>query len=351
MPGLVDAVRRRLPWRGSEAIPGPGRRLHVADHVAVPLVDLGATDPSYSGILTPEADIGKAKVGITAQFLENAEVYDGKYTLSENFPLFTGWSFDDALRAQPSPLVLDIGSGSGSNSTTPCLSLLPDCRIVATDLSPQLLRLLRRYIAQNRLEDRVACICVDAMDDVFRPGHFDVVLGSAILHHLMDPERALVAAFRALRSGGTAAFYEPFEGHGLLIWAYKTILLRAERERLALPEPVAKFITGMVVDFEARRGTDKSASRFQYMDDKWLFTRRYVETVAAKIGFRQVSVIPQGESERRGRDITERYFGQVGLARGDLPDWGWDEIDAIDAHFSTEMKHDAPLEATVVLRK
>jgi ubiquinone/menaquinone biosynthesis C-methylase UbiE len=349
-----EALLRRLQngWRGRGGHQIISRGLIAADYVSVPLVDLSITNPNYAGILTPEADIGTTKVGITEQFLANAETYHEKYTLSENFPLFTGWTFETAgLVRIPQPLVLDIGAGSGSNSVVPCLSLLPDCRIIATDLSPQLLRLLRRYIDRQRVADRVACICVDAMLDVFRPGSFDLVTGSAILHHLLDPERALTAACRALHAGGAAIFYEPFEGHGMLMLAYKSILRRAEREGLDLPHPVAKFLNAMIVDFEARRGTDKSAPHFQYMDDKWLFTRRYFETVSRKVGFKAFTIIPQGEPEHRGRDITDRYFGQVGLQHSDLPPWGWEEIDEIDGHFSAEMKQDAPLEATIILEK
>ena len=72
--------------------------------------------------------------------------------------------------------------------------------------------------------------CADAMLDVFVPESFDLVTGAAILHHLIDPSRALVAAHRALKPGGFAMFFEPFrflEASSLPAWA-QTIIAEAQ---------------------------------------------------------------------------------------------------------------------------
>jgi SAM-dependent methyltransferase len=320
----------------------------------IPLVDLGETDKNFRGIYAPRSEIGTDKIGITDQFLSNAQSYHEAYSASDHFTrLFRSAISAAQLRQDKEMCILDIGSGSGSNTVIPCLRLFDGCRIIATDLSPNLLRLLRQYIVQQRLEERVACVCTDAMSDNFRPGVFDMVVGASILHHLIDPQVALAAAYRALRPGGAALFFEPFEGWGILGLTFTRILDRAEREGLVLNDGATKLLRGMRTDLAARTGTDKSAPRFRHMDDKWLFTNPYVEASARRAGFDAITMVPQTP-----QDLTHYYrstvamlLGLKGMTPDELPDWVWQEIDLVDTSFSREMKLESALERTIVLRK
>jgi SAM-dependent methyltransferase len=89
-------------------------------------------------------------------------------------------------------MLLDLGSGSGTNTILPCLALFAECRIVATDLSPDLLRILRHYVVAKRLEERVVCVCTDAMRNFFRPQTFDFVVDSMEYILRVDPDRPQV---------------------------------------------------------------------------------------------------------------------------------------------------------------
>ncbi len=194
------------------------------------IVDLGSSDPRLAGIFAPESDAHAERVGITDQFLANAEKYDETYSNTAHF----NHLFEEAFRSvRYSPgsaaTILDIGCGSGANSVVPCLQLFPGCRVVASDLSPDLLRLLRAYLRNENLEDRVACFCADAMNDYFQAERFDVVVGAAILHHVLDPIRTLATASRALRPGGIAIFFDP-----LKVWRWSESRLRSSSsEQLA----------------------------------------------------------------------------------------------------------------------
>lgn len=200
--------------------PYPMRSLLDATFEA-PLRDLGELDPRMAGIFCPEPEIGVEKVGITNQFLADAEAYHTRYSNARHFTELFQRAFTEAIIIpRKGVALLDIGAGSGTNTVTPCLDLFEDCQIVATDLSPDLLRILRRHVAAEGLEDRVACVCTDAMRNFFRAESFDVVVGAAILHHLIDPVQALSAAHRALRPGGFAMFFEPFEGLSALRRAF-----------------------------------------------------------------------------------------------------------------------------------
>lgn len=322
------------------------------DVFACDVVDLGASDPRLEGILAPQTAKSE-RTGITDQFLEHAETYDAIYSNAAHFQDL----FEKAFRAtgyspQPDAAILDIGCGSGANSVVPCLKLFPNCRIVASDLSPDLLRMLRAYLRAEKLEDRVACFCADAMDDHLRPGTFDVVVGAAILHHIINPLQTLKAASNALRRGGIAIFFEPFEGMALLRIAFSLVLEQSGREREPVSEKVANFLKMMIRDIEVRTGTDKSAEFYRYIDDKWLFTRSYIEAAAAAAQFSSVRIVPHAYHATCIHDYVANLL-RLGIQERPtaLPDWAWTTIDAFDQVFSTEMKADLSFEATIVLQK
>ncbi len=56
--------------------------------------------------------------------------------------------------------------------------------------------MLADYAAETGLSERVVCVVMDAMSAHARPEAFDLVTGSAILHHLAHPRQGLEAAAR-----------------------------------------------------------------------------------------------------------------------------------------------------------
>ena len=171
-----------------------------------------------------------SKATISDQFRANAADYHARYAAAGHFQAL----FEQALSATatvipPAPLVLDLGSGSGVNSVAPCLRLFPGARVVATDLSAELLAILGENLGLMEARDQVACIVMDAMGDHVAHGAFDLVTGASILHHLLRPQLGLAAAARALKPGGKAIFFEPFDGYSLI--------RPTETTRSTLPSP------------------------------------------------------------------------------------------------------------------
>ena len=122
------------------------RAFDVADYFRVPLAHLGSVaGPDMAGIYIPESEVGIAPVGVSGQFLEDAGVYHRQYASTAYFKLLISDALKRIRMPAASPVILDIGSGSG-NSVFPCLELFPDCRIVATDLSPNLLKILLDHV-------------------------------------------------------------------------------------------------------------------------------------------------------------------------------------------------------------
>lgn len=109
----------------------------LAEIFEVPLRNLGELDSRLEGILCPVPELGAEKVGITNQFLSEAETHHTRYSDSDHFSRLFQQAFAEAdVSMQPNMNILDIGAGSGANTIQPALSLFQGRRIVATDLSP-----------------------------------------------------------------------------------------------------------------------------------------------------------------------------------------------------------------------
>ena len=127
---------------------------------------------------------------ITDQFKANAEEYHRRYAASDHFQaLFSQALAATTLKVAERPLILDLGSGSGVNSIVPCRRLFPGARMVATDLSGELLAMLGAYALDNAAADEVVCVKMDAMSETMAPGAFDLVTSSISYHFYLAPRR------------------------------------------------------------------------------------------------------------------------------------------------------------------
>ena len=126
-------------------------------------------------------------VGVTEQFLESAETYHARYYNNGYWKYLVDRGLESARVDRSASLrVLDVGSGSG-NSVFAAADLLPNSTILASDISPQLLRILVG-IQENvpTLNSRIEAYCFDLHKDFFAEDTFDLVVGGAILHHMLD---------------------------------------------------------------------------------------------------------------------------------------------------------------------
>ena len=99
----------------------------------------------------------------------------------------------------PSGEVLEIGAGSGAMAAG-LLSRFPQATIVATDYAPDMVAAAGRVL--SRWPGRATVERADATSLPFEDGRFGLVLSCAMLHHVIDWERALSEVSRVLRPGG-----------------------------------------------------------------------------------------------------------------------------------------------------
>lgn len=320
-----------------------------------PLVDLGATGgQELRGIFSPQYEAASVERYIQAQFREHAQTYAEKYAAVEYFAALLSDAFG-RLGCQGQQLagraILDIGSGAG-NSIFPLLRLCPDALVVASDLSLELLALLKRMLAEQGLDQRCGLLQLNAEELDFAAESFDLVVGAAVLHHLFSPDLVIAGCGRILKPGGAAIFFEPFEnGNALLALIYEMILGQ-EAHRGPLDRTVKSFLQSQIADHALRRGRDKSAPIFARMDDKWLFTKSYVEEMAERAGFAECRIYPLHSPDRQfANQIEVNLRLGLGKERTALPQWAWTIIQGCDEHFSPDLKRDLLIEGAVLLKK
>ncbi len=139
-------------------------------------------------------------------------------------------------------LVLDYGCGNGEN-TLPLVAR--GARVIAVDVSEDLLRLARRRLALHGMADRSALFLSGSAHDLPLPdASIDAVMGIAILHHL-DLDLAAREVHRVLKPGGVAVFQEPVRNSRLLARLRAMVPYRSEEvsdyERPLTDAELARF--------------------------------------------------------------------------------------------------------------
>ncbi len=291
--------------------------------------------------------------GVTRQFLEDASTYHEIYFKPNEFGPIIQQAFDHSgFKIGPNLVALDLGSGSG-NTAIPLLNLTSDIKVLATDISPQLLSIMECLVRQRPQDaDRIAYICMDCHQNAWRENSVDLVVGTAILHHLINPKAAVHAALYALKPGGIAIFHEPFEyGAAIQKTIYRLILDRSHRLP-GLDPVVADFLTRMIRDFEARFGPETLKPFTADLDDKWLFHTGFFEQFGEEFDLEQINPI----FDPTPIETWYSYATSVDLQLGGctdigLPDWAWEIVASFDRGISDDLKRQFIREATIILKR
>ena len=106
---------------------------------------------------------------------------------------------------QPSGEGLEIGAGVGAMSAQ-MLTVFPKFRMVATDYDTELVGMAEQVLAG--FGRRASVQRADAAQLPFPDGRFDLVLSAAMLHHVIEWDKALAEAVRVLRPGGMLIGYD-----------------------------------------------------------------------------------------------------------------------------------------------
>jgi predicted methyltransferase len=112
-----------------------------------------------------------------------------------------------ALGLRPGDVVADIGAGSGYYTVRLARAVGATGRVVATDLQPGMLDLLRAAVARERLSN-VEVVQGGADDPNLPPRTFDLLLMVDVYHELASPQVFVRKLEAALKPGGRLVLIE-----------------------------------------------------------------------------------------------------------------------------------------------
>jgi len=232
-------------------------------------------------------------IHVTSQFIENADTYHQRYFERLDFVDLVARCLTLAGVDRDAPMrVQDIGSGGGSSVFAAC-RLLPRAEIFATDISPQLLRLLGNFVeSRDELRGRVQPFCFDLHRRFFGAGIFDLVLGAAILHHLLDPRAALANVADSLKPGGKLILVEPLEAGSLVMAMVYARVLEVLAASGDADGPLARLMKALRLDIQCRLGPPAPKPWTALLDDKWIFDEPYLMQLATELGLSKVEIHP-----------------------------------------------------------
>ena len=98
--------------------------------------------------------------------------------------------------------LLEIGGGDGRLAIAMAESNPTLSRVIATDISSDMVRLARKNIQKRRLEERVTAEVQDAQQLTHADDSLDVIISLFSFHHWKDPVEALCEFWRCLKPGG-----------------------------------------------------------------------------------------------------------------------------------------------------
>jgi len=111
------------------------------------------------------------------------------------------------LGVGPGQVVADVGAGSGYYTIRLARRVAPGGTVYATDIQPQMLALLEKRLARERVTGVIPVLAT--LDDPGLPeGRLDLILMVDVYHELSRPQQTVRQLKRALKPGGRLALIE-----------------------------------------------------------------------------------------------------------------------------------------------
>lgn len=111
------------------------------------------------------------------------------------------------LELQPGQTVCDLGCGNGFYSLKMAPQVAPNGKILAVDIQPEMLRLLKARAAEEKLEN-IELILGTVVDPKLPDASVDLLLLVDVYHEFSHPEQMLAAMRKSLKPQGRIALVE-----------------------------------------------------------------------------------------------------------------------------------------------
>jgi precorrin-6B methylase 2 len=193
-PGLAASAAEAVAPAASRVAPAPN---------AAPMADAAryetrrVHDPEGTGRFYMGREIAQVMGFAGAAWLERPE------RVQEERP-------DDviaALAPRPGETIVDLGAGSGYFALRLAPRVGPGGRVLAVDVSPDMLRLVRRRADQTGVKN-VEVVLATEQDPRLAPASVDAVLMVDVYHELYWPYEVMTRVREALKPGGRVVLVE-----------------------------------------------------------------------------------------------------------------------------------------------
>jgi ubiquinone/menaquinone biosynthesis C-methylase UbiE len=114
----------------------------------------------------------------------------------------------DSLGIEPGMVVADVGAGAGYNTLRLAKRVGETGKVLATDLQPQMLAMLKQNVRQAGVAKVVKPILCTQTDPKLPESAVDLILMVDVYHEASDPDSALEGWKKALKPGGRIVFVE-----------------------------------------------------------------------------------------------------------------------------------------------
>ncbi|MCC3244633.1 class I SAM-dependent methyltransferase [Methylocystis sp. WRRC1] len=303
--------------------------------------------------MSPKSEIGNVGnvvSGVTQQFLKNAENHHNNYYNIKFTETLINGALSKLDLKEKELVILDIGSGSGPTVLT-LRNLLGSSKIIATDISPGLLAILRKALINANVIDNVYLAVLDLNKPWFKRNSLDLVVGKAILHHLFDPARLIEEVFSALKENGAMVFFEPFEIGRVYTSIVLRLILSEDERRGSLDDRTKIFLRQYIKKSELLGCFPKDTETYKNHDDKWTFTFDYFHNIAAKLGAKLEIYNIANPSLQLTNQIKTLFKLGVGKEYGDAPKWIRDLVSDLENSMSEMCKKQIISSAGIIIRK
>jgi ubiquinone/menaquinone biosynthesis C-methylase UbiE len=187
-------------------------------------------------------------------------------------------------------VILDLGCGFGELTCGLVSSqYVARSHVYSVDHSIDSLRVLLRSAVPENLNE-LHLSAQDACALSFPPATFDLVLGSALLHHILDYRSLLKRVHGILKPSGKAVFSEPFSyGYLIPIVLIKIALAELGIDAKRLKKSEFGMCDFIVQDISDRVQHEDDSEFLRQLTDKHLFRRERLAAVCYEAGFKSVT--------------------------------------------------------------
>ena len=245
--------------------------------------------------------------------------------------------------------ILELGCGAG-NLTIPLLRNTA-ANIFATDISRQQLKILSSLLNSNHSQDRVRLIQLDNSTEFFENETFDLIVGSAIAHHLIDPLVLIRLSLQWLRVDGSLLLFEPVLSGSLIV--REAILEILNSVSADLPSEVFNFLDGIALDIAARSDslTKLSHEQRRKLDDKSFVDVNLIKQKFNNVAVRVMPILDHSSKRVLSQHVENILKYYLLWEKFDLlPQKFWKILEAYDERFSTSI--DSPvIEGAIHIKK